>query len=413
MKSFAKNNIDHSPIVDNVFTIANKAAKAIQEYGKDHVINATIGSLYNESGTIVALNSVFDTYNKIANEKKAKYASGIRGNEDYQKRVYEWVTQGVELDLCHSVVATPGGSGAISATINNILDQGETLIIPDIAWGSYKLMATMANLNVQTYSMFDGNNFNLESFKATCTKVMQQQGKVLAILNDPCHNPTGYSLSSDEWKQLTDIINELSKEGPFVLLNDIAYIDFSYDLNMSRDYMNNFNHFSDNVMVVVAFSCSKTLTSYGLRCGACLVMAKKEEVVAELITLVEKHARACWSNIPNGAMENFVAVTTEHLDEFMQEKQYYIDLMKERTDTIKKEADACGLEYYPYKEGFFVTLKVEDPALLKAYHEKLMENHIYTIQVNKGIRIGACSLSIKQCNGLAYRMKEILDEVRA
>ena len=40
-----------------------------------------------------------------------------------------------------------------------------------------------------------------------------------------------------------------------------------------------------------------------------------------------------------------------------------------------------------------------------------MKEHIYTVQVNKGIRVDVCSLPIEKCYGLAQRMKEILDEI--
>lgn len=56
---------------------------------------------------------------------------------------------------------------------------------------------------------------------------------------------------------------------------------------------------NDQVMIVVAFSCSKTLTSYGLRCGGAVILARNQEDVRALEILMEKHARASWSNIPN------------------------------------------------------------------------------------------------------------------
>ena len=163
------------------------------------------------------------------------------------------------------------------------------------------------------------------------------------------------------------------------------------------------------MVVVVAFSCSKTLTSYGLRCGAALLMGKNKDSVREVEIVMEKTARATWSNIPNAAMENFVFVTTEGREAFDKEKAFYVSLMKERSNIFLKEADACGLVYYPYKEGFFVTVKVEDNARKARYHEALMKEHIYTVQVNKGIRVAVCSLSVDKCKGLAKRMKDILD----
>lgn len=409
MKTFIRNKVDATPIVDNVFSIVSKAAEAKAKYGADKVVDATIGSLYDEEGSLVAFKSVFDNYNKIDNKKKAKYAASFNGNPDFRERVYTWVKQDADLKLAHKVVATPGGSGAVSSTIIDILDENETLIIPEIAWGSYKLMASMNNIACTTYSLFEEDHFNLAALEKVCREVMAKQNKVLLVINDPCHNPTGYSLSKEEWEKVVCILNEISKDGPVILLNDIAYIDYAYDFAHSRDYLESFNNISNNVVVVVAFSCSKTLTSYGLRCGAALILAKQEESVREVEIVMEKTARATWSNIPNAAMENFVYVTGEGFEAFDEEKAYYVSLMKKRSEIFTSEADACGLEYYPYKEGFFVTLKVEDKDLLDKYHEVLMENNIFTVKVNKGIRVAICSLSVEKSYGLAKRMKDILD----
>ena len=66
--------------------------------------------------------------------------------------------------------------------------------------------------------------------------------------------------------------------------------------------MEAFNNISEQVMVVVAFSCSKTMTSYGLRCGAAILLAQSAESVRQAEIVFEKSARAIWSNIPNAAM---------------------------------------------------------------------------------------------------------------
>ena len=407
--SFVKENVNKTPIEDTVFAIVKKAKEAKAAIGAEHVVDATIGSLYNEEGTIVAFDSVFTPYNEIAKETKAAYAASFVGNDSFRKQVYEWIVGGTGSTLAHSVIATPGGTGAVAITLQEILDEGETVILPEIAWGSYKLMATMDNLNVKSYALFEGDHFNLTSLKETCRGVMKTQKKLLLVINDPCHNPTGYSMSIEEWKEVVEFLNECSREVPVVLLNDIAYIDFSYDLEHCRDYIKTFNDFSENVMAVIAFSCSKALTSYGLRCGAAILMAQAEAAVRDVEIVFEKAARATWSNIPNAAMENFTYVTTTNYDVYMKEKAMYVDLLKQRSEIFTSEADACELVYYPYKEGFFVTVKIEDNDLRDTFHGLLMKQHIYTVKVNKGIRVAVCSLSTEKCKGLAKRMKDILD----
>ena len=70
-----------------------------------------------------------------------------------------------------------------------------------------------------------------------------------------------------------------------------------------------------------------------------------------------------------------------------------------------------NLPHYPYREGFFVTLKIYDNDLCKKVHEAFLENHIYTVKVNHGIRVGLCSLPSHKIYGLAKKMKEIEDNI--
>ena len=409
--NFIKESADKKPIVDTVFAIVEKAKEAKKTVGEENVVDATIGSLYDESGQFVAFKTVFDNYDKISAKTKGAYAVSFRGNPDFRRRVQEWTLGQAGSTLKSSVIATPGGTGAVSIVLSDILEANETVIIPDIAWGSYALMAKDKGLNILQYEMFEEDHFNIQSLKNCINQLLGKQNRICLIINDPCHNPTGYSLTQEEWKQIIEYINEASKTTPIVILNDIAYIDYAYDLTHSRDYMKNFDAIGENVMVIIAFSCSKTMTSYGLRCGAAVICAQSEESVRDAEIVMEKSARAIWSNIPNAAMDNFTQVTSEHLDDFLMEKQMYINLLRQRSDIFVKEANECGLAIYPYKEGFFVTIKIEDNPLKEKYHEALMAHHIYTVSVNKGIRVAVCSLSVEKTKGLAKRMKDILREV--
>jgi aspartate aminotransferase/aromatic-amino-acid transaminase len=411
--TFTRKTANLVPIKDTVFAIVNLAKKDKEEHGDDAVTDATIGSLYDENGKLVAYDSVFNHYDAIDHRVKASYAASFTGNPGFRTNVYDWVTQGVKLDLAHSVIATPGGSGAVSTSLRTFLDEGQKVILPEIAWGSYKLMASENNLGVEEYEIFDGDRFNLASLRNSMDSVAKTQDRLLIVVNDPCQNPTGYSLDHEEWDNLIDLLNEYAEKMPVILVDDIAYIDYSNDLDHSRDYMKSFNRISDQVMITVAFSCSKTLTSYGLRCGAAVILAREQKDVREAEIVFEKAARATWSNIPNAAMENFTWVVTKNRDNFMQEKQHYVDLMKERSSIFLNEAKACKLDTYPYKEGFFVTLRIPDNKVRGQVHQAFMDQHIYTVEVNHGIRVAVCSLPVKKVRGLAAKMKAIEESVGA
>lgn len=408
--SFTRKTANLTPIEDTVFSIVKLAKEDKLKNGDDAIVDATIGSLYDENGKFVALKSVFENYDKIPAEIKAEYAASFVGNDSYREQVVNWVFQNKKINLHKEVIATPGGSGAISLTFKNILEQNQTVIIPNIAWGSYALMASQNNLNTAIYEMFDNDKFNINSFKEKVIEVSKKQDKVLVVINDPCHNPTGYSMSISEWKEVISFLNEISKDIPCVILNDIAYIDYSYNLEKSRDYLLTLNEMNENLMCIIAFSISKSLTSYGLRCGASLILCKNKTYVNEVKIVFEKGARATWSNIANAAMDNFVYVTTNNLTNYLDEKQKYIDLLNQRASIFINEANECKLKIYPYKEGFFITLNIADNKERDFLHKKLMDNHIYTVCVNKGIRIAICSTPINKVKGLAYKIKEIQNE---
>lgn len=130
--SFTKESVNKTPIVDTVFVIVDKAKKAKEEVGAENVVDATIGSLYSEDGKLVALDTVFESLKKQDNRVLAKYATSFTGNPDFQKAVYDWVLDG-NSKLYHEVIATPGGTGAVGMVVNECLEEGQTIILPEIA----------------------------------------------------------------------------------------------------------------------------------------------------------------------------------------------------------------------------------------------------------------------------------------
>ncbi len=409
---FVRKNKNKIPLIDTVFTIVDKAKKAKEKYGDNKVIDATIGSLCDENGNLVALNSLYSNFKSIDNKMHAKYAQSFSGNDSFKKNIDDFFFTGVNSKLYRKTIATPGGTGAVSSTIANLANGGDIILLPNIAWSSYDLMAKEYNLISKTYSLFNKNDsFDLDSLKKLITKTLNIQKQVIIIVNDPCHNPTGYSLTKTEWKELVDFLNSIPDDKQVVLLNDVAYIDYSYNLNSSKEYLSLFNNLKQNICVIIAYSCSKSFTSYGLRLGAAIIMNKDKGIVDKIFDAYEKTARSMWSNVNNGAMIAISSLLENHKNIYLVEKQKYIDLLKERSSIILKEANEVNLPYYPYKEGFFITLKINSNIINK-YHEELMRNNIYTVKVTQGIRIAICSLPINKCYGLAKRMKEILSIIK-
>lgn len=400
--SFIRKSISSAPLQDAVFTMA---AKAKADLSPD-VYDASLGTLYDEEGQLVAFRTVYDILTHLPYTAQARYADSFKGNDDYRKQVFSWVCQDKVL-LPHTVIASCGGSGAVYMAMRATADSDETILLPQIAWGVYALMAQANQYRTQTYSLFAGTHFHLQDLERKIKQLQTKQSHITVVINDPCHNPTGYSLSVSEWKELITMLNRLCETTPITVLNDIAYIDYSFNPAHSRDYMELLQHLSANVLFIIAFSCSKTMTAYGLRCGAAIAVAKQEADIQEVESAFEKIARATWSSVNTGAMDTFVRVTRDRRDSFLQEKAFYIDLLQARGKRFCTQADRVGLSYYPYREGFFLTLRCKDEKEVNTWHRALTDHHIYTVPVHHGIRIALCSLPLAKITDLPEKIKEV------
>lgn len=404
-------------LVDKVFSVAKKAKEVAEKLGDEKVVNATIGSLYNEEGKLVVLKSVTETYKELPPEEIAGYASAFTGSPEYKESVKRSILGDDYKEEFKNhymeVIGTPGGTGAVSNSVKNYLNEGDTLLLPKWLWSPYILMASERKGNCEYYTIFNENGkFDLNDFSERIFKLAEKQDNVVVIINDPCQNPTGYKLTIDEWKNVLNIFEKATEKANIILINDIAYIDFD-DRNEEekKEYRNLFKNLSSKILVIFAFSISKALTSYGLRVGAQLALSSDKEVINEFEKANSYSCRSTWSNISRGGMKMFsdIILDKEKYKVLKEEREMYRLLIKERADIFLKEAEECGLKLLPYKTGFFLTIPTGE--LTDKVAEVLERENIYTVVLDEGIRIAVCSVTKKKITGLAGRIKKAIDKV--
>lgn len=413
MKSFLSPLVSDTELNDTVFEAAKGANEAILKWGDEHVVNGAFGTMFNEHGQLWTFKAVYEAFDKIPHVQKAKYASSIYGSKEFHEGVRQWLFGSFTPKTPYEIIATPGGTGALASTVKNALSPGETLILPNIGWGPYTTIAKEAQLEVQTYAMFDGDHFHLNDFKTTLRQSLDQQGKAVVFFNDPCQNPTGYSLSPSEWDVVFEILEELSILGPIVFVYDIAYVDFNL---RKDDYKTNFKRLFElpsNVLTVITFSASKTLSAYGMRVGAQVLISQNELELRKFKSACGNTARGVWSTVNNGGMALMHAVATipEVTQAYLRERDEALMLLEQRANLFLKEALEVGLDLYPYKEGFFATIRIEDAELKKEVHLALKEHNIFFVNVFGGLRVALCSIPLIKIKGLAKRIKDVLTNV--
>ena len=384
---FLKENENTQRYVDSIFSVVN-AAKA-----DPLAINATAGCLYDEEEKLFTYNCVAKADRNISDIERSSYASSPSGNKEYIDLVCDFVLDG-KVSANHTAIAASGGTGAIYMAVKTCLKDGDTIIYPEISWGNYRVIANENNLEVLTYDVYDLEDL----FK----KIDMTSGKLFLVINSPCENPLGHAYSMDEWKAIMNKLNGLNRE--VVLLCDIAYIDYA----RNRDYFALFNELDDNVLVLLAASCSKAFSFYGQRLGLLVAVNNDNEFLDLYFNLCSRLARATWSNLNNAGMLTIGRVLKEDKEAYLKELAEAREMLMKRSDLFIRQANDCGLELYTFSDGFFVTLKMKDNESRDKAHQRLLDNHIYTIKVNKGIRVALCSTPLKIVDGLAYKIKELM-----
>ena len=249
---------------DPIFALnaeAQRRAKA-----GESVINATLGALMEDDGTLAVMPSVIDAFQRVPLKKAASYAP-IAGDAEFLRAVIQDLYGEGPLAEQSVAVATPGGTGALHHAVTNFLEPGQALLTTSSYWGPYQTLADEADRKVETFAMFDANGgLDVGALDAALAGQLAKQKRALIFLNDPCHNPTGYSMSDAEWKAVVECILARAKDGAVTLLVDTAY--FAYNPRDPRAFLAHLRPLLGKVGLLFAWSASKTFTHYGLRVGA-------------------------------------------------------------------------------------------------------------------------------------------------
>lgn len=401
------NDALHKENKGNALAIGKEAREA--KARNPLVIDSTIGMLFDEQGNFLTFKTVEKITKELSGKEKYSYGSTI-GDAGFHEAIYQWIFkeeyENIKKKMFLRAVATPGGSGAICNTFSNYLEAGQKVLLPSLMWTNYIQVAREEHLGYETYCLFDDNgHFNCSDFKKQCEKLALEQHRVLVVINDPCQNPTGYSMTYEEWTSVIAIINEIASEQvPVILLYDMAYCD--YDKRGSEYVLKNiclFTQLNENALAIMAFSGSKTLGLYGLRIGAQIAMSCKEEVVKEFLNANDYSARGKWSGASTLGQNIIKLALTKYREEFKEELAVARKLLTDRADAFLRESKLVGLKHYPYDCGFFVTIPCEKP---QEMFELLKKKGLYILPLQRGIRLTLSSITLKEVIRAVHMIQE-------
>lgn len=383
---------------NDIIAINAEAKKREQEGVK--VINASIGTFLTEEKKVGSVSLMKEGLSSHITEQLG-YPS-VNGNPKYLSSVMDYLFDGYQEklnELYHPFIgATIGGTGALSMAFQMFLEEGDPVLLPDVMWTNYKLISKKAHSSYETYQMFtEDSKINFSSLSEKLIKSMKEHERTLLVINDPCQNPTGYCMEEEEYVTLFHLLDEVGKEGLLTVLFDIAYLPFSlkpcplFSLLTKKKY-----HF----LPLIAFSASKIFGIYGLRVGALIALTKNELMREEVIRSFDAIARGTYS-VPVGTALHAVGEVLsdkEKRKELKEEIDRNAEELKRRSDILLEKIDKNHIPHYPYKAGFFITLKVDHAYQVAS---KMKEDHIFVVPMNdSSIRLAISGISIEEIQPL-------------
>ncbi len=407
-KSIVGKHAQHKKLESNILQISQEAKEMKKKY--EDVIDATVGMLHHEEGNVFKFESVEKSLCHLSDPKKYHYAP-VRGTNKFTEGVFDWVfgkhAKKLRENFKYSIIPTTGGSGAVSNTFYNFNDFNQKVLLPNIYWSPYKNFALEANIDLHTFKMYDENfNFNIEDFKKEAYALAKEQKRLTVLLNDPCNNPTGLSMTMEDWKEVIKTLNDIDSQGiPVVLMQDIAYIDFQMvPAELSRDVFENLLDLNEEILVVVIFSGSKTFSLYGFRVGAQIGLSKSQETINHFTRVGDYSVRGRFSSVSQPGMSVIEDIFTvpENKKTFENELVEARKLLLDRAKAFIAEAKKQNLVTYPYRGGFFISI----PTNNKNIYEELRQDHTYIIKMQGLIRVALSSLKIKDVPELVKRIKK-------
>ena len=136
--SIAASHAKGKHATDKIFGANADAGKAVAKYGRDKVVNATIGAFMDEQEILGCIPTVEKTFRNLPIDNIISYAP-IAGSPDFLEAFINLTFADHKPDAYIDAIATAGGSGAIHHTIWNYSEIGDTVLTSDWYWGPYKV----------------------------------------------------------------------------------------------------------------------------------------------------------------------------------------------------------------------------------------------------------------------------------
>lgn len=379
--------------------------------------NGTIGTTVVE-GKPIMLPSIKKYVPDLTSSELVGYAP-TAGNPDLRAMWKESIIRKNPLlkDKKFSLpVVVPGLTAGISYLADLFLDETKPLVAADPSWDNYVLIAeARRNAKFVQFKMFKDGKFNIEGLKETMQK-QAESGSVRILLNFP-QNPSGYSPTSDEAKQLVSIVKEIAEKGAKVMVwCDDAYFGLNYEDNIEKQSL--FAYLCDlheNVLAAKIDGPTKEDFAWGFRTGF-ITFGCKGLSDAQYEALVKKLMAAIRSSVSCAATPSQSLILKAASDGKLEEEKAEFRKILERRYKLVREFvsthESKFIKPLPFNSGYFMSFDTMNIDAEKLRQKLLSDRGIGTISIDaKTLRVAFSSLDEEKINIVYQAIYDVADEL--
>jgi aromatic-amino-acid transaminase len=306
-------------------------------------VNLGVGVYYDDNGKLPLLKCVAAAEKQMLEAPKARGYLPIDGIAAYDKAVQALVfgadSEAVKAGRIATVQGLGGTGGLkVGADFLKKVNPNAKVLISDPSWENHRALFEAAGFPVATYPYYDAGKRGI-NFEGMLAALDAAPAGTVVVLHACCHNPTGYDLTLEQWKQVIEVVQARGLV-PFL---DMAYQGFGEGIAEDGAVIGLFMGAGLDIFVSTSFS--KSFSLYGERVGALSVVAASKEESDRVLSQLKRVIRTNYSNPPiHGAQVVATVLTTPELrQQWEQELAEMRMRIKQMRTLLVEKLKAAGI----------------------------------------------------------------------
>lgn len=324
-------------------------------------IDLGVGVYRDEAGATPVMRSVKAAEALLFETQDSKSYIAPEGDRDFLDLLWDLIG-GQGTGKFYAGVQTPGGSGALRLASDLLSKSGTARLHLGLpSWPNHAGIFAATGLPVETHVHFDVNLQEVR-FSSVMKALSNAQRGDAVLLHASCHNPTGATLSAEEWSELAQVIAERR----LVPLIDSAYQGFGAGIDEDVKGLREIVMAAPEALIAV--SCSKSFGLYRERTGAIFAVAQTQALAdiarSNLVTM----ARTSYSMPPDHGAA--VVKTILSFDRLHSDWTNELNDMRYRLNELRRSlamALSDGWQMAPQlaaQQGMFSLLPLTEPQVM-------------------------------------------------